>query len=110
MGNKEKATPPVPEPAADPFGEPIEIPIEESIDLHWFRPAEQAEVAEAYVEAAAEAGFREVRIIHGRGRGVQRNLVHRRLARSPHVLRFEEAPGDRGGWGATLVWLRVEES
>jgi len=106
---KKANPPPSPEEVGDdPFGEPVEIPIEESIDLHWFRPAEQAEVAEAYVEAAAEAGFREVRIIHGRGRGVQRNLVHRRLERSPHVLRFEEAPGDRGGWGATLVWLRVE--
>ncbi|MGE4651018.1 MAG: Smr/MutS family protein, partial [Myxococcota bacterium] len=87
MGKKEKTTLPAPDSADDPFGEPVEIPIEESIDLHWFRPAEQAEVAEAYVEAAAEAGFREVRIIHGRGRGVQRNLVHRRLPRSPHVLR-----------------------
>jgi DNA-nicking Smr family endonuclease len=89
-----------------PFDGPVEIPIEESIDLHYFRPSEQADVAFAYVEAAAEAGFREVRIVHGRGRGVQRNRIQQRLARSPHVERFADAPADRGGWGATLVWLR----
>ena len=89
-----------------PFGGPVEIPIEDSIDLHYFRPSEQADVAFAYVEAAAEAGFREVRIVHGRGRGVQRNRIQQRLARSPHVERIADAPADRGGWGATLVWLR----
>ena len=89
-----------------PFGGPVEIPIGESIDLHLFRPSEIGEVVEAYLEAAAEAGFREVRLIHGRGKGVQRNRVQRLLARSPHVERFVDAPGDRGGWGATLAWLR----
>ena len=54
------------------------------------------------------AGFREVRVIHGRGRGVQRNRVQRRLERNPLVERFADAPADRGGWGATLVWLRTE--
>lgn len=92
-----------------PFGGPVEIPIEESIDLHLFRPSEVGDVVEAYLEAAAEAGFREVRLIHGRGRGVQRNRVQRLLERSPHVERFADAPGDRGGWGATLAWLRVVE-
>ncbi len=85
------------------------IPIEESIDLHRFRPAEIADVVEAYLEAAQEAGFRQVRVIHGRGRGVQRARVHRLLKRDPHVERFADAPGDRGGWGATLVWLREPE-
>jgi dsDNA-specific endonuclease/ATPase MutS2 len=89
-----------------PFGGPVEIPIGESIDLHLFRPSEVGEVVEAYLEAAAEAGFREVRLIHGRGKGVQRNRVQHLLARSPHVERFADAPGDRGGWGATIAWLR----
>lgn len=93
----------------DPFDEPVVIPIEESIDLHRFLPREIPEVVEAYLEAAAERGFREVRIIHGRGRGVQRHRVHRVLARDPHVERFEEAPAERGGWGATLAWLRAVE-
>lgn len=62
-------------------------------------------MVEAYLEAAQERGFREVRIIHGRGRGVQRDRVRRVLERSPRVARFADAPGERGGWGATLVWL-----
>ena len=94
---------------SDPFPEPVVIPIEDSIDLHRFRPAEVALVVEAYLEAAQEAGFREVRVIHGRGRGVQRARVQRLLERDPHVERFADAPGDRGGWGATLVWLCAPE-
>jgi len=89
-----------------PFPDPVEIPIGESIDLHFFRPSEVVDVLEAYLEAAREAGFREVRVIHGRGRGVQRARIRSRLGKSPHVERFADAPGDRGGWGATLVWLR----
>lgn len=90
--------------------EPVVIPIEDSIDLHHFLPGETRDVVEGYLEAAAERGFTEVRIIHGRGRGVQRNQVRRVLERSPWVLRFADAPADRGGWGATLVWLRGGES
>jgi DNA-nicking Smr family endonuclease len=90
-----------------PFGDdPVEIPIEDSIDLHYFPPSDVGAIVDAYLEAAAERGFREVRIIHGRGRGVQRHRVHQHLARNAYVERFEDAPGDRGGWGATLVWLR----
>jgi DNA-nicking Smr family endonuclease len=95
------------DPEDEPLPETVVIPIEESIDLHWFLPSETGDVVDAYLEAAVEAGFREVRIIHGRGRGVQRHRVHRRLARSPLVERFADAPGDRGGWGATQVWLRA---
>ena len=91
----------------DPFPDPVEIPIEDSIDLHRFRPGEIGEVVDAYLEAARERGFREVRIVHGRGIGVQRNRVRVHLARSPHVEAFDDAPGDRGGWGATLVRLRA---
>ncbi|MDH3519784.1 MAG: Smr/MutS family protein [Myxococcales bacterium] len=89
-----------------PFPEPVEIPIERSIDLHYFRPSEVVDVLDAYLEAAREAGFREVRVIHGRGRGVQRARIRARLEQHPQVERFADAPGDRGGWGATLVWLR----
>ncbi|MGH0030787.1 MAG: Smr/MutS family protein [Myxococcota bacterium] len=91
------------------FDEPVVIPIEESIDLHRFLPSETRDVVEGYLEAAVERGFREVRIIHGRGRGVQRNQVRRVLERHPLVERFDDAPGDRGGWGATLVRLRAAE-
>ena len=88
-----------------PFPEPVEIPIGDSIDLHYFRPSETASVVEAYLEAAFEAGFRQVRIIHGRGRGVQRAQVRALLERNPRVERFADAPGDLGSWGATHAWL-----
>ena len=92
-----------------PFPDPFEIPIEESIDLHLFRPSEIGDVVEGYLEAAIEKGFREVRLIHGRGRGVQRNRVQRLLARHPGVEHYVDAPGDRGGWGATIAWLRLPD-
>jgi DNA-nicking Smr family endonuclease len=89
-----------------PFDEPVRIPIEESIDLHHFRPSEIPEVLDAYLDAALEAGLREVRLIHGRGKGVQRGRVRQLLAQDPRVERLQEAPADRGGWGATLAWLQ----
>ena len=75
-------------------------------DLHHFQPSEVLEVVDAYLDAALEAGFREVRLIHGRGKGVQRARIRRRLTRDARVDHFEEAPPGRGGWGATLVWLK----
>ena len=95
-------------PAASPEEEeePFVVPIEDAIDLHHFRPAEIIPVVDAYIEAALEAGFREVRLIHGRGKGVQRANIRRFLERDPRVERFQESPADRGGWGATLAWLR----
>lgn len=92
--------------AEDDSGPAVVIPIEDSIDLHRFRPAEIGEVVDAYLEAAFEKGLREVRIVHGRGRGVQRGRVRQHVAKSPFVEAFGDAPGDRGGWGATLVRLR----
>ena len=93
---------------ADPFGAPVRVPIEDALDLHTFAPRDVPSVVEAYLEAAAETGLREVRIIHGRGRGFQKEAVRRVLQSSPLVERFEEAPPDRGGWGATLAWLRPQ--
>ncbi len=84
---------------------PVVIPIEDALDLHAFAPREIPSVVESYLEAAVEAGFREVRLVHGRGRGVQRRRVHGVLAASPLVGRFADAPPERGGWGATIVWL-----
>jgi len=91
----------------DPFDEPVEIPIEDAIDLHTFAPGDIPSVVESYLAAAAEAGLREVRIIHGKGIGAQREAVRRVLEASPLVARFEQAPPDRGGWGATIAWLRL---
>ena len=88
--------------------EPIEIPIEDFIDLHPFAPRDIPDVVDAYLEAATEKGFREVRVIHGRGTGFQKERVRKVLASHPLVEGFEEAPADRGGWGATVVFLRAD--
>ena len=89
---------------------PVEVPIEDAIDLHSFAPRDVLEVVRAYLEAAAEAGFREVRLIHGRGKGGQRASIRRLLEQAPEVEAFEDAPPERGGWGATLVWLHPCET
>ncbi|MEJ2580775.1 MAG: Smr/MutS family protein [Acidobacteriota bacterium] len=64
------------------------------------------DVVDAYLEVAAEKGFSEVRLIHGRGIGVQRDRVQKMLARHPLVSGFHDAPADRGGWGATIAYLK----
>jgi dsDNA-specific endonuclease/ATPase MutS2 len=87
--------------------DPVILPIEDSIDLHAFAPKEIPSVVESYLEAAREAGFEEVRIIHGRGKGIQKERVRQVLSRSEHVTRFEEATPDRGGFGATVVKLKA---
>ena len=84
---------------------PVVLPVEDVLDLHPFRPGETAAVVAAYVEAAAAKGLREVRLIHGRGAGVQRSIVRRALSRSPYVVSFSDATPDRGGWGATVAVL-----
>jgi DNA-nicking Smr family endonuclease len=80
-----------------------EVPIEDSIDLHTFQPAEIHIVVEEYLYQAVQRGFREVRIIHGRGIGVQREIVRSILSRHPSVISFQDLP-DRG---STLVRLSV---
>ena len=95
-------------PSEDPDGaDPVAVPIEDSLDLHSFLPADVRSVIEEYLQAAHRKGFTEVRLIHGRGIGVQRAIVHALLSRHPLVLRFADAPEDRGGRGATLVTLRA---
>ena len=90
----------------DPDDEPVRIPIEDSLDLHPFAPADVRSVVEEYLEAAHAQGFREVRLIHGRGTGVQRASVQALLAGHPLVERFFDAPPERGGWGATIAVLK----
>jgi len=87
-------------------GEPVEYPITDILDLHTFAPRDVKDAVEAYVEAAAERGFRHVRIIHGKGIGVQRETVRAVLARSGYVEKWCAAPEEAGGWGATLVTLK----
>ena len=80
-----------------------ELPIEDSLDLHTFTPRDVVDVVQEYLRAAHEAGFREVRLIHGRGRGVQRALVQRALDQHPLVSEFWDDP--RAHLGATLARL-----
>ncbi len=85
--------------------EEVELPLEDHLDLHYFRPRDVRSVVESYLEQAQEAGFREVRLIHGRGIGVQRKIVQSLLEKHPQVDGFIDAPPERGGWGATVVRL-----
>ena len=85
---------------------PHRVPIEDRIDLHAFLPKEIPSVVEEYLEEASRAGFRQVRIIHGRGTGTQRRIVRSVLARHPLVESCFDAPPEAGGWGATVVLLR----
>jgi dsDNA-specific endonuclease/ATPase MutS2 len=81
----------------------LRVPIEDSFDLHSFRPEDVANALADYLEEAQRLGFREVRIIHGKGIGVRRAEVRKRLAAESRVLNFFDAPPDRGGMGATVV-------
>jgi DNA-nicking Smr family endonuclease len=88
--------------------EPIVVPIEDSLDLHAFQPKDVASVVEEYLAECQQAGFSEVRLIHGKGVGVQRNIVRSVLSRHPAVLSYRDAPAEAGGWGATVVAIRQE--
>lgn len=85
--------------------EEVVLPIEDWIDLHPFRPEEIRSVVESYLEAALAKGLTEVRLVHGRGIGVQRRIVRSLLASHPAVVDFADAPPGSGGWGATVVRL-----
>lgn len=85
--------------------DPVEIPVTDVFDLHAFAPRDARAAVEAYLEEAHRLGLTALRIIHGRGIGVQRELVRSILSRTPYVLHFSDAPGEAGGWGATIVTL-----
>ena len=89
----------------DPFPEPVRLEITDVLDLHAFRPRDVRRVVEEYLEEARRAGFRQVRIIHGKGVGVQREAVRSILSRTPFVSHFSDAPPEAGGWGATVARL-----
>ncbi|HTQ81075.1 MAG TPA: Smr/MutS family protein [Thermoanaerobaculia bacterium] len=88
------------------FTAPVELPITDVLDLHSFPPREVKDLVLTWLDAACEAGLRQLRIIHGRGIGVQRELVRALLSRDPRVIEFGDAPHEAGGRGATWVTLR----
>jgi DNA-nicking Smr family endonuclease len=81
----------------------VAIPIEDWIDLHTFSPRDIPVLLEEYLVECQNKGFREIRIIHGKGKGVQLNIVHSFLRRNPLVESFRLAPPEAGSWGATIV-------
>lgn len=86
--------------------QPIRIPIEDVLDLHTFRPQDIADLLEGYFQECIKAGILSVRVIHGKGKGIQKRQVQQILQKNPQVKSFIDAPPDAGGWGATLVELR----
>ena len=91
----------------DPFQEPVEIEITDVFDLHTIPPRDVKAVVEEYLRLAHEKGFRCVRIIHGKGIGVQREMVRSILARTPFISDWTDAPPEAGGLGATIVTLKI---
>ena len=90
----------------EPHDGPVDIPIEDTLDLHAFHPRDVVSVVEEYITAAHEKGFREVRLIHGRGKGVQRGMVQQALERHPLVVSFRDATESH--LGATVARLAPE--
>jgi dsDNA-specific endonuclease/ATPase MutS2 len=89
----------------NPFPNPVEIEITDIFDLHTIPPRDVKAVVEEYLRLAHEKGFKSVRIIHGKGIGVQREMVRSILARTAYVADWTDAPPEAGGLGATIVRL-----
>ena len=91
----------------NPFSEPVEIEITDSLDLHSFSPKDIRAVVEAYLPEAHRRGFAMVRIIHGKGVGIQREIVRQVLSETDFVKSFKNAPEFSGSWGATIAVLNI---
>ena len=86
--------------------EPLEMPIDGTLDLHTFRPRETADLVEEYIRVCRERQILTIRIIHGKGIGTLREIVHAHLKKNPLVADFHLAGERSGGWGATIVYLK----
>jgi len=91
----------------NPFPDVVTIEFQDVLDLHSIPPRQARAVVEGYLEEAHGRGVRHVRIIHGKGIGVAREMVRATLARTPFVVAYGDAPAEAGGWGATVVTLEV---
>jgi dsDNA-specific endonuclease/ATPase MutS2 len=97
-------------PFEDPFPEPVQLEIRDLIDLHTIPPKQVKAVVEEYLIEARARGFPYVRIIHGKGIGVQREIVRKILERTPFVSSYYDAPPEAGGAGATIAELDLDKS
>ncbi|WP_373046495.1 Smr/MutS family protein [Vulgatibacter sp.] len=97
----ERPTPDEPDEAT----EPLEVPIDGTLDLHTFAPRDLPDVLDGYFDACREKGILSLRVIHGKGSGMQKARVEKLLAKDPRVRSFRTAGIGAGGWGATLVEL-----
>lgn len=91
------------------FPDIVELPLEDVLDLHTFSPKEIKTLVKEYLQDAYEAGFPEVRIIHGKGIGVQREIVRAVAADDLHVQSVNQATEDAGGWGATIIRFKKKD-
>ena len=89
----------------DQDDEPVRLPITDVFDLHTVPPRDVAAIVAEYLVEARANGLQHIRIVHGKGIGIQREIVRKILERSDFVLTYGEAPADAGGWGATLATL-----
>jgi DNA-nicking Smr family endonuclease len=94
--------------ADSPFDPPVVVPIDDHLDLHPFQPKDIPSVVDEYLYQCKEAGFQEVRLIHGKGKGVQRNIIRALLEKHANVESFHDAPLEAGSWGATIVILKAQ--
>ena len=90
--------------------EPVRLPIDGVLDLHTFSPKDVKDLVPEYIEECLRRGIKDLRIIHGKGTGTLKTIVHRLLEGSPHVVSFKDAGMGAGGWGATEVRLKAPQS
>lgn len=95
-----------PRMSPDERRDPVALPITGELDLHTFRPSEVTRLLDDYFAECLKRDIGRVRVIHGKGTGTLRELVHAHLRRSTHVMDFTVAGENSGGWGATWVRLR----
>lgn len=87
----------------------VKLPIEDVLDLHTFRPEDLPNLLQDYLSECIRTGIFSVRIIHGKGKGIQKMRVQALLKENPIVASFKDAPPEAGGWGATLVELKRDQ-
>lgn len=109
LGGLRAAPPKLPEPPPlddeEDLPDTVVLALTDVLDLHSFPPHQIADLVREYLDAAHLSGFRHVRIIHGKGKGVQRDITRKILEADPRVVAFGDPPGEAGGWGATWVEL-----